>query len=81
VTREADGGLSFLTPHGRSLPAVPPSATVGLDPVSDMRTQNSALGLHIDAQTSTPRWLGERLDLDYAIAVLHPLACRPSVVS
>jgi hypothetical protein len=25
-----------------------------------------------------PSWLGERLDLGYAISVLHPLARQPS---
>jgi hypothetical protein len=27
-----------------------------------------------------PSWLGDRLDLDWTIAVLHPLACQPSRV-
>jgi len=38
------------------------------------RRQNDARGLHIDARTSMPGWLGERLDVGYAIDVLHPLA-------
>jgi hypothetical protein len=54
---------------------------VPADPVDELRAQNDALGLHIDAHTSMPSWLGERLDLDYAISVLHPLACRPSVMA
>jgi len=28
----------------------------------------------LDARTATPRWLGERLDVGYAMDVLHPLA-------
>jgi len=39
-----------------------------------LRAQNDANGIHIDAQTSKPGWLGERLSLGYAIDVLHPLA-------
>ena len=30
--------------------------------------------VHVDAQTSKPGWLGERLGVGYAISVLHPLA-------
>jgi hypothetical protein len=44
-----------------------------------LRQRHNALGLHIDARTSTPTWAGERLDLEYAISVMHPLACRPSI--
>ena len=33
-----------------------------------------AQGLRLHAQTATPGWLGERLDVGYAIDVLHPLA-------
>ena len=31
-------------------------------------------GLNIHARTSMPGWLGERLDVGWAIDVLHPLA-------
>ena len=31
-------------------------------------------GLNIHARTSMPGWLGERLDVRWAIDVLHPLA-------
>ena len=33
-----------------------------------------AHGLAITARTSCPQWLGERLDLGWALDVLHPLA-------
>jgi hypothetical protein len=39
-----------------------------------LRERNAADGIQIDAQTSKPGWLGERLDLGYAIDVLHPAA-------
>ena len=39
-----------------------------------LRERNAANGIHIDAQTSKPSWLGDRLDLGYAIDVLHPAA-------
>lgn len=45
-----------------------------VDAAGELRMRNDALGLRIDAQTATPSWLGERLDLGYAIDALHPLA-------
>jgi hypothetical protein len=32
--------------------------------------------LRLDARTACPAWLGERLDVGWAIDVLHPLATR-----
>jgi hypothetical protein len=37
-----------------------------------------ANGLTIDAWTGCPHWFGERLDLPWAISVLHPAANPPS---
>ena len=58
----------------RRLPDVPPPGAVPINPVEMLRAQNDARGFHIGAQTSMPGWLGERLDVGYAIDVLHPLA-------
>ena len=44
------------------------------DPVGAIRARHEAEGLVLDAHTATPGWLGERLDVAYAIDVLHPLA-------
>jgi hypothetical protein len=74
VDRQADGELCFRRPDGRVLPEVPHHAAVPADPVGALRGQNAAGGLDIDARTSMPGWLGERLDVGYAIDVLHPLA-------
>jgi 5-methylcytosine-specific restriction endonuclease McrA len=74
VERHADGELRFRRPDGRLLPHVPPPAAVPADPVDALRAGNDARGLSIDARTSRPGWLGERLDVGYAIDVLHPLA-------
>src|SRR5256885_2940411 len=74
VARESDGELHFRRPDGRLLPSVPPPAAVPADPVAVLRARHEAQGLRIDAWTSTPRWLGERLDVGWAIDVLHPLA-------
>jgi Domain of unknown function (DUF222) len=39
-----------------------------------LRAENEAQGLHLHAHTACPAWLGERLDVGWAIDVLHPLA-------
>jgi hypothetical protein len=39
---------------------------------------NRAQGLTIGPRTALPHWSGERLDLGWAIDVLHP-ACNPAV--
>lgn len=74
MTREPDGALSFRTPHGWLLPVVPPADPVPADPVENLRVQNAALAIRIDPYTAKPSWQGERLDVGYAIAVMHPLA-------
>ena len=74
VDRAPDGTLSFRMPNGRLLPAVPAPPTVPADPVIAIRARNDAAGIEITTQTSKPGWLGERLNVGYAIDVLHPLA-------
>src|SRR5207249_6395918 len=74
VERRSDGELCFRRPDGTLLvesPALPP---VPIDPVRTICARNAADGIHIDAQTSKPGWLGEWLDVGYAIDVLHPAA-------
>ena len=56
------------------VPDVPPTPAVPDDPVAALFSANVAHGLHIDAQTARPGWLGERLDVGWAIDVLHPRA-------
>jgi Domain of unknown function (DUF222)/HNH endonuclease len=74
VERLADGELCFRHPDGRLLPDVPAPAAVPANPMDSLRAQNDAGALHIDARTSMPRWQGERLDVGWAMSVLHPLA-------
>ncbi len=75
VERQPDGELSFRRPDGRPLPESPPPAPVPVDPVEALRGRHDAHGLHLHARTAMPGWLGERLDVGWAIDVLHPLAC------
>jgi hypothetical protein len=74
VERQADGELCFRCPDGRPLPDVPAPAAVPANPTDTMRAQNDVRGVQIGARTSTPSWQGERLDVGWAISVLHPLA-------
>jgi len=74
IDRLPDGALRFLRPDGRPLPEVPPPLEVPGDPVKVLRARHEAEGLHLHARTAMPGWLGERLDVGWAIDVLHPLA-------
>ena len=74
IDRNPDGVLQFRRPDGRLLPEVPPSAAVPADPVQALRARHDAQRLHLHARTACPTWLGERLDVGWAIDVLHPLA-------
>ena len=74
VERRADGELCFRRPDGRPIPDVPAPAAVPANPTDALRVQSDAAGLHINPRTSMPGWQGERLDVGYAISVLHPLA-------
>ena len=74
MARGPDGGLHFRRPDGRPMPDVPPPTLAPADPVGTLVAQHRAQGLAIHARTGCPSWLGERLDLDWAIGVLHPRA-------
>jgi hypothetical protein len=74
VDRRPDGELQFRRPDGRLLPEVPPTPEVPADPVTTLRARHASEGLRLHAHGATPSWLGERLDIGYAIDVLHPLA-------
>ena len=74
MERQPDGQLRVWRPDGRLLPDVPSPAVVPDQPAHALRARNDAQGLRVDARTSMPGWLGERLDVGYAIDVLHPLA-------
>ena len=74
LDRQPDGELRFRRPDGQVLSEVPHPPEVRGDPVEILRSRNEADGLHLHARTATPGWLGERLDVGWAIGVLHPLA-------
>jgi hypothetical protein len=74
VERRPDGELTFRHPRGWEIPHVPPPMAVPDDPAATIRASNDAAGVILNAHTATPGWLGERLDVPYAIDVLHPRA-------
>ena len=77
VARGPDGALRFHRPDGWPLPEVPQAAVLRGDAVTLLRARHDALGLRLGARTACPGWLGERLDVGWAIDVLHPRAQNP----
>ena len=79
IERDAEGALTFRRPNGWSIAEVPEPPKLPVDPMEVLRDMNIAYGLDLDGDTMTPSWHGERLDVRYAIDVLHPraLASRP----
>jgi hypothetical protein len=74
VERQPDGELQFRRPNGWIIPEVPRSADLPADPVAVIRAQHEEHGFALHARSTMPLWQGERLDVGYAIDVLHPLA-------
>jgi hypothetical protein len=72
----ADGTLQFRRPDGWALPDLPPPVAVPTDPAGAIRAQHAAQGLNLHARTGLTQWFGERLDVGWAIDVLHPQANR-----
>jgi hypothetical protein len=66
--------LRFSTPGGRPIPEVPAPPAVPPDATQALVAVHRAQGLAIGARTGCPSWGGERLDLGWAIGVLHPAA-------
>ena len=70
VTMDAAGEVRFAHPDGRPLVEAPPApawAGPALQPTDDAL---AAASIEIGADTATPSWGGERLDLDWAMHVL-----------
>jgi hypothetical protein len=78
VERQPDGELCFRRPDGRVFPDVPPPSPVPRDAVEVIRARHERQGLARHPRTAMPGWLGERLDVGWAIDVLHPRAIGPT---
>jgi hypothetical protein len=68
VTLDERGEVRFHRPDGRLLPDVPERSPVPVDSWADLEWRQG--DLEIDPWTATSRWSGERLDLDWTLAVL-----------
>jgi hypothetical protein len=62
--------LNFYGPDGKPLPEVVQPPLVQGDPVAEIEHQHRQLGLSIDCQSNQVSWLGEPLDLDWAVGGL-----------
>jgi len=71
VERQPDGELQFRRPNGVAIPQVPQSPDLPADPVAVIRSRNEVNGWALHARTALPYWRGERLNIAYAIDVLH----------
>jgi hypothetical protein len=71
---EPNGELRFHCPDGRPLPEVPPPPDLPANVVELVTARNDADGVRVHARTTSAGWFGERLDVGYAVDVMHPLA-------
>jgi len=76
IERLSGGTLQFRRPNGWLLPEVPTPAAVPADPAAALRARHAEHGLRLHPRTGLPQWRGERLDVGWAIGVLHPRATR-----
>ncbi len=67
ITLDAAGDLAFVQPDGRPLPEAPAPPDWTGRPLAPVRARLERDGVSIDADTLTPDWRGERLDLDWVI--------------
>ncbi len=70
IARGPDEALQFRRPDGRPLPDAPALPLVDGDPITTLRTSHASAGLVINTRTAIPHWLGERLNLGWALDVL-----------
>jgi hypothetical protein len=74
IEHGADGELTFRNPRGWSIPDMPDPPALSRDPMDVIWEENLRQRIYPDAHTLTPEWCGERVDVGWAIDVLHPLA-------
>jgi hypothetical protein len=78
VALRADGETRFTHPGGWRLDAAPPAPAWTGAALAPNEARLTADDIQIGPGTATPDWHGERLDLPWAIAVLHPgPTCTP----
>ena len=73
--------MRFLRPDGRSFDSVAPEHTRPLYDWEELHAVHDQQGIHIDKNTATTRWRGEKMDYGLAIEVLLQHARRTARVS
>ena len=71
MTLGEGGDVRFYRPDGSRMPEVPPCPPVPKQPVTTLTRRHASENIEIDAWTATPRWLGDRLDVDWGLFVLR----------
>ena len=74
VERLADGALQFREPKGWVIPDAPEPPQVLADGGETLGREHGAMGVHVDATGLRPDWDGTRVNLGWAISVMHPRA-------
>ena len=74
ITLDAAGEVEFRRPDGRPFPAAPPPPLWTGAPLAPVTERLDQEGVTIDAQTATPAWKGERMDINWVVDALW----RPS---
>jgi hypothetical protein len=72
VELRGNGDARFFWPDGRPFPDAPPAPDWTGAPLASTNRELTVAGITIGAETATPDWYGERLDLPRAIQVLRP---------
>ena len=67
ITLDAVGEVEFLRPDGRPFPAAPPPPLWTGAPLAPVTERLDQEGVTIDAQTATPAWKGERMDINWVV--------------
>lgn len=72
IDTDRKGGFTFYRPDGLLIPDLPSARGGSADLLPEIHT------VAITPTTATPDWNGDRLDLDYAVAVLTQVPRHPS---
>ena len=72
VALRGNGDARFFWPDGRPFPDAPPAPDWTGAPLAPTSRSLTTAGITIGADTATPDWYGERLDLPWAMQLLRP---------
>lgn len=70
MTLTEGGATQFRQPDGAFIPEVPVSPRAPDDPVGSFAEEHDKMGIEVTPWSSTPSWLGEPFDLDWALGAL-----------